>query len=74
MSWPPTKEDLEKLRERMLAPPEPPMRFVSPREYDVLQKMATEGKLDMSGYPKAEHFDEYCKLMNPPNPKGAQGE
>lgn len=38
-------------------------RVVSPKEYDVLKKMNDEGKLDVMGMPKLEHFDEYCKLM-----------
>jgi hypothetical protein len=40
-----------------------PMRYVSYKEYKVLEQMAKEHKLDMSGYPKAEFFDEYVKLM-----------
>lgn len=42
----------------------PPMRYVSYKEYKVLEKLAKENKLAMSGFPKAEFFDEYVKLMN----------
>ena len=40
-----------------------PERIVSPKEYKVLEKLASEGKLDVSGYPKAEFWDEYVELM-----------
>ncbi len=42
---------------------ERPIRVVSYKEYKVLEKMASEWKLDMSGFPKFDFIDEYFKLM-----------
>lgn len=39
-------------------------RAVSPREYKVIEKMSKEGKIDGTGFPKAEHWEEYMRLLS----------
>lgn len=44
--------------------PDKCVRYVSPKEYAVLEKLAKQGKLDVMGFPKDDAaFDEYQDLM-----------
>lgn len=40
-----------------------PVRYVSYKEYKILEQMNKEGMLTICGHPKAEFFDEYIKRM-----------
>lgn len=68
MSWPPTKEEWEKIKEKMTNPPprEAPTRMVSPKMYDVLKSMVEDGLISGAPYSEMateEAWSEFCKRM-----------
>lgn len=60
-----TFEMIQKFFEKISSPRpyEPPMRIVSIKEYDLIIEMDTEGKIDISGYPKVEYVEEYVNRL-----------
>lgn len=64
MSWPPSEDDWKRIRERMMQAPEPPVRYVSPKQYDALAQLAARGLLTADGWPKDEDaYAEYERLL-----------
>lgn len=57
-------KDLKKILEQeKLKGSKLPTRTVSHKEYKILEQMAKENKLDMTGFPKLDFFDEYVKKL-----------
>ncbi len=63
MGWPPTKEELDKLWTKMMEPPEPPVRYVSPKMYDVLESMVKDGLISGLPYSEFQAIDEFHRRM-----------